>query len=280
MLPSLRRFAPAAILALTCVLNPHLAPGQTANSALTGNWAGALDIVHADGSVEPDNAYFALTQAGDNITGVAGNDPAHMSAISDGRLAGNTLSFDIVVSPQITVKFSLTVESDRLHGTATGLPVEAGSNIAIDLRRADAAWHSTATVAHVQDRLFDTIAGLDRRLFDAYNTCDLSTLGTIVTDDLEFYHDKTGLAVGKQTFVDSIRNNICGKTQRVLVPGSLEVYRLDHYGAVEMGRHRFTHPGHEELGIGEAKFITLWKFNNGEWKVARVISYDHESARQ
>jgi hypothetical protein len=102
----------------------------------------------------------------------------------------------------------------------------------------------------------------------------------MVTDDLEFYHDKTGLAVGKQTFVDSIRNNICGKTQRVLVPGSMEVYRLDHYGAVEMGRHRFTHPGHEELGIGDAKFVTLWQFKDGEWKVARVISYDHESARE
>jgi hypothetical protein len=102
----------------------------------------------------------------------------------------------------------------------------------------------------------------------------------MVTDDLEFYHDKTGLSVGKQVFVDSIRNNICGKTQRELVPGALEVYRLDHYGAVEIGRHRFLHPGHEEIGIGEAKFITLWQFKDGEWKVARVISYDHESAKE
>ncbi len=140
--------------------------------------------------------------------------------------------------------------------------------------------HIGSAVEHVKDRLLDTVAGLDRRLFDAYNTCDLSTLGAMVTDDLEFYHDKTGLSVGKQVFVDSIRNNICGKTQRELVPGSLEVYRLDHYGAVEIGRHRFTHTGHDEIGIGEAKFITLWQFKNGEWKVARVISYDHESAKE
>ncbi len=37
-------------------------------------------------------------------------------------------------------------------------------------------------------------------------------------------------------------------------------------------------PGHEEIGVGEAKFITVWQFKNGEWKVARVISYDHEAA--
>ncbi len=274
----------AAIAALACVLGPYLVLGQTANPALNpglaGKWVGILDIVHADGSVEPDNAYFSLTQDGQNITGVAGNNPAHMGTISDGKLAGNNLSFDLVVNPQITVKFNLAVESDLLHGSATGLPVEAGSNIVVDVMRADAAWHTASAVEHVKDRLFDTIAGLDRRLFDAYNTCDLSTLGAMVTDDLEFYHDKTGLSVGKQVFVDSIRNNICGKTQRELVPGSLEVYRLDHYGAVEIGRHRFLHPGHDEIGIGEAKFITLWQFKGGEWKVARVISYDHESAGQ
>ncbi|MGA9985709.1 MAG: nuclear transport factor 2 family protein [Acidobacteriaceae bacterium] len=279
MLRSLRLFGPA-VVALACALGPHVVLSQTTNAGLTGKWIGILDVVHADGSVAPDNAYFSLIQDGEKITGAAGNSSAHMSAISGGQLAGNSTSFDVVVNPQITVHFSLTVEADRLHGTATGLPADPGSNIVVDVRRADAAWHSASPVAHVQDRLFDTVAGLDRRLFDAYNTCDLPTLGAMVTDDLEFYHDKTGLAVGKQSFVDSIRNNICGKTQRVLIPGSMEVHRLDHYGAVETGRHRFSHPGHEELGIGEAKFITLWQFKDGEWKVARVISYDHESARE
>jgi hypothetical protein len=283
MLSPLRQCA-SAFAALACLLGSHLALSQTANPVqnpdLTGKWVGILDIVHADGSVEPDNAYFSLTQDGQNIGGLAGNNPAHLGTISDGKLAGNNLSFDLVVNPQITVKFSLALKADRLDGTATGLPIEAGSNVVVDVRRADAAWHTASAVEHVQDRLFATIAGLDRRLFDAYNSCDLPTLGAMVTDDLEFYHDKTGLSVGKQVFVDSIRNNICGKTQRQLVPGSLEVYRLDHYGAVEIGRHRFVHPGHEEIGIGEAKFITLWQFKNGEWKVARVISYDHESARE
>src|SRR5580693_8910945 len=82
-----------------------------------------------------------------------------------------------------------------------------------------------------QEELTQAIAALDKQLFDAYNTCNIEKLGTFVTDDLEFYHDKTGLAVGKQPFLDAIKSNICGKTQRTLVPGTLEVYPLANFGA-------------------------------------------------
>ena len=123
--------------------------------------------------------------------------------------------------------------------------------------------------------LFTTVQSLDTQLFDAYNHCDLSTLGTMVADDLEFYHDKTGLSVGKAPFLAAIKQNICGKVERTLVPGSMEVYPLKDYGAVEIGVHRFHHPQDPE-NVGEAKFITLWQNKDGVWKVTRVISYDHE----
>jgi Domain of unknown function (DUF4440) len=122
--------------------------------------------------------------------------------------------------------------------------------------------------------LTKAIATLDKELFDAYNTCNIERLGTLVVDDLEFYHDKTGLAVGKQVFLDAIKKNICGKVTRQLVAGSLEVYPLHGYGAVEIGTHRFYHPGMEGPA-GEAKFVTLWQYKDGAWKVSRVISYDH-----
>lgn len=132
----------------------------------------------------------------------------------------------------------------------------------------------------VDPSLFATVAALDTKLFEAYNHCDLVTLGAMVTDDLEFYHDKTGLAVGKQTFVDAIKRNICGKVERALVPGSLEVYPLKGYGAVETGVHRFSHPGHPEDGLGEAKFVTVWQEKDGVWRMARAISFDHEPVKQ
>ena len=130
-------------------------------------------------------------------------------------------------------------------------------------------------VAHAPDTLATTVADLDRKLFTAYNTCDLTTLGNLVSADLEFYHDKTGLAVGREPFVASIKNNICGKTERELVPGSLEVHRLNTYGALEIGSHRFIHPGHPEIPTGEAKFAMLWRYSPSGWQLTRVISYDH-----
>ncbi|HLH18298.1 MAG TPA: nuclear transport factor 2 family protein [Bryobacteraceae bacterium] len=127
------------------------------------------------------------------------------------------------------------------------------------------------------DQLFKTIQSLDAQLFDAYNRCDLKALAGLISDDLEFYHDQTGLSVGKEPFIAAIRQNICGKVQRTLVPDSLEVYPLKGYGAVEIGVHRFHHPGHPE-DVGEAKFITLWQNRNGVWKVTRAISFDHARA--
>jgi Domain of unknown function (DUF4440) len=125
------------------------------------------------------------------------------------------------------------------------------------------------------DPLFRTIQFLDTKLFDAYNHCDLTTLGAMVSDDLEFYHDQTGLSVGKERFLAAIKQNVCGKVQRELLPDTLEVYPLKGYGAVEIGVHRFHHPGGPEDGVGDAKFVTLWQNKNGQWKVTRVISYNH-----
>jgi Domain of unknown function (DUF4440) len=126
------------------------------------------------------------------------------------------------------------------------------------------------------DPLFQTIQSLDTKLFDAYNHCDLTPLASLVFEDLEFYHDKTGLARGRQPFIDSIKNNICGKVTRELVRGTLQVYPLAHYGAVEIGTHRFHHPGHDDE-VGEAQFITLWQNKGDTWQVTRVISFDHRA---
>lgn len=125
------------------------------------------------------------------------------------------------------------------------------------------------------DPLFKTIQSLDTKLFDAYNHCDLTTLGAMVSDDLEFYHDQTGLSVGKEPFLSAIKQNICGKVERTLLVDTLEIYPLKGYGAVEIGVHRFHHPGHPEDGMGDAKFVTLWQSKDGVWRVTRVISYEH-----
>ena len=135
--------------------------------------------------------------------------------------------------------------------------------------------------AHAQDTatsgpLFDDLARMDRALFDAaFVTCDTAAFRAIFTDDAEFYHDRTGLAVGEdaRTMKSCPRDN--GVT-RTLVPGSLEVYPLNDYGAIQMGRHRFARAG--EPGSEEAKFVHVWKREGTTWKLARVLSFDHRPA--
>jgi ketosteroid isomerase-like protein len=129
------------------------------------------------------------------------------------------------------------------------------------------------------DDLFKTIQALDSKFFDAYNRCDLTTLSSLIADDLEFYHDKTGLALGRQALLDGIKNNICNKVTRELVAGTLEVYPIANYGAVEIGVHRFHHPGQPD-NLGEAKFVHLWQNKDGNWKITRVISFDHQPLKK
>jgi hypothetical protein len=129
-------------------------------------------------------------------------------------------------------------------------------------------------------QLFQAIQALDVALFDSYNRCDLEKFGTFFTDDVEFYHDQGGITLGRQKLTESVKQNICGKVTRELVRGSLEVYPMQGYGAVEIGVHRFHHPGvpdHDD--VGEAKFIHLWQYKDGAWKITRVISFDHKAAK-
>ncbi len=130
-----------------------------------------------------------------------------------------------------------------------------------------------------QAELDKAVAALDAALFDAYNRCDLEKFASLFSDDVEFYHDQGGITLGKAALANSLKRNICGKVTRELVPGSLQAYHMKGYGAVETGVHRFHHPGHDDTEpVGEAKFIHLWQYKNGAWKITRAISYDHHAA--
>jgi len=127
-----------------------------------------------------------------------------------------------------------------------------------------------------QAELDKTMAALDRALFDSYNRCDLPKFESFFADDVEFYHDQGGVTLGKTTLTDSIRKNICGKTTRELV--SMQAFYMKGSGALETGVHRFHHPGQEQIGVGEGRFVHLWQSKDGQWKITRVISYDHHAA--
>ena len=84
-------------------------------------------------------------------------------------------------------------------------------------------------------KLFETMQELDSQLFEAANRCDYEKLTAMVDENLEFYHDQGGLTLGRKAFLDSIKNTTCDVMIRELVPGTLEVYPIKDYGAIEIG---------------------------------------------
>jgi ketosteroid isomerase-like protein len=137
--------------------------------------------------------------------------------------------------------------------------------------------------------LFDEIAAADKALFDAvFNTCDVKTLHELVADDFEFYHDKDGLnETSGAHFIDDIAKHceriekgVDFRARRELVKGSMAVYPLNNYGAVETGRHDFyaIETGKPDRMTESAQFLHLWKKDGDRWKLTRVVSYDHKLA--
>lgn len=146
---------------------------------------------------------------------------------------------------------------------------------------------SSGSKTSASRQVFEELAVKDSELFDTiFNKCNVERLTELITEDFEFYHDKSGqVAKSGKEFVDSIRN-LCERqrtgldyrARRVLERNSLAVYPLNNYGAVQMGVHRF-YPLIKGKSNEIAKFTHLWKKENGEWRLARVLSYDHKNTR-
>jgi hypothetical protein len=138
--------------------------------------------------------------------------------------------------------------------------------------------------------LFKTLKAKDALLFDrGFNNCDISQLKNLVSEDFEFYHDQAGITPSKEAFIKSIEEEICKlsyKPRRELVEGSLEVFPLKNngvlYGAIQIGQHRFfaIEKDKPEYLTSVAKFTHLWKLEKAEWKLLRVLSYDHQPANK
>lgn len=134
------------------------------------------------------------------------------------------------------------------------------------------------------DELYKTAKKLDSLIFDiGFNKCDLSHYDAIISNDLEFYHDKGGITSGKEAFKASIKNNICGgpnKVRRELVPNSMKVYPLYNnnvlYAFIQEGEHDFAEFSNGKWNKGSrAKFTILWILEDKDWKMKRVLSFDH-----
>ena len=151
-----------------------------------------------------------------------------------------------------------------LSGAAHGAQPMPATPATVDAIPADAA------------ELRELVAGLDRKMFDAYNAHDVDGLMSWFSADLEFYHDTGGLLDFQQVkagFTSVFANN--KDIRRDLVEGSLEVYPIKGFGAIETGAHRFCHTENGKDDCGTFRFMQIWRFSDGAWKVSRDVSYGH-----
>lgn len=123
-----------------------------------------------------------------------------------------------------------------------------------------------------------TITDLDAKLFDAYNRCDMSAFQEFFTPDVEFYHDLGGVTFDANTVVENTRKNICHKVRRELLAETFKVYPVKDYGAIEEGEHTFCHFGTGKCE-GVAKFLMIWRNQDGKWLLTRIVSYGHRNLR-
>lgn len=163
-------------------------------------------------------------------------------------------------------KYSSAILSFLISGIVIG-PVKAQSSHAVEMTL----------------KLEDEILYMDSLFWQSYNACDIDKFKTFLTDDLEFYHDKGGLTTTLATFMESIESGLCGnenwRLRREVVEGSVKVFPVPDYGAIISGEHLFyiVENSTERLD-GLATFVHVWQYKNGEWKMSRVLSYDHRPA--
>ena len=134
----------------------------------------------------------------------------------------------------------------------------------------------TEAATHVDQRLQVEIARMDSLLFAAFNTGDLTRLKTFFAPDLEFYQDNEGLENYAQTMKDFRQMfHQPSRIRRELVPGTLEIYPIKNYGAIEVGSHRFCHEENGRTECGTFKFMHVWRKTGNSWRLARIVSYAH-----
>jgi len=146
---------------------------------------------------------------------------------------------------------------------------------------------TTLSVAQVEKstELYKTIREKDSLLFNlGFNKCDISQFENLVSENFEFYHDQAGITNSKLEFIQGIENGLCKlpyKPKRVLDENSMEIYPLKKdgilYGVIQNGKHHFyaIENNNSEYLTSVAKFNHLWILENGNWKLSKGLSYDH-----
>ena len=140
----------------------------------------------------------------------------------------------------------------------------------------EAASAQERKVAQTSQELYNEIARADSMIFGYFNKQQFEPFKAMFTKDLEWFQDNGGLE-DYNTVFKNFKEMFARpyKLNRQLVSGTLEVHPIKNYGAIEIGTHQFKHMENGKEEVGNFKFLMIWKKTNGQWKISRVVSYDH-----
>lgn len=131
-----------------------------------------------------------------------------------------------------------------------------------------------------QAALTRTVAALDTAVFDAFNTCSkpvqLEKHASFFAPDVEFYHDAGGVTWSRREMIENTQKYVCGHFRRELVPGTLKVFPISNYGAIEqrrriVGRLQYRHDA--DGLFGRNRIGAIARDRVGQFRVeARLVS--------
>jgi ketosteroid isomerase-like protein len=135
--------------------------------------------------------------------------------------------------------------------------------------------------------LYKEISKMDSLLFSAYNNVNIDKYKSFISEDVEFFHDKNGLIDSKRRIIKSLEKIAKAKKHnsysitRKLIKNTFEVYEIPEFGALQTGVHQFIETNNGgSTSITKAKFIHIWKKQDGNWVIAKVFSFDHQPVKE
>jgi ketosteroid isomerase-like protein len=125
------------------------------------------------------------------------------------------------------------------------------------------------------DVLEAEIIKMDSLLFDiSFNQCDAALFKKIIADDVEFFDDRYGLNTSKGNKIKSLLQKF-GKSEKLTRKLNFcAIDKLGDFGAVQTGEHTFYINGKPK---GTGKFIHIWERKDNNWKLKRIVSYEHRA---
>ncbi len=100
-----------------------------------GTWSGKADLT-VNGEKQPATVYMVIKQEGSTVTGTAGQSKWEQGPIRNGKVEGDTLTFEVQPSDEApVVKVVLKMEGEKLTGTAKGSNGDTTVDVTMELTK-------------------------------------------------------------------------------------------------------------------------------------------------